>query len=647
MNDTINEQELIEAIKNDKDMIEYFSISEMYEDMKEYYWTNGILDSEEIDKSKIPFYFYYEDFDDMRNTIKVKSRFKNIKELKQQAKENLTPEKIKKVIMQYGEMYSHTINNFITNIVGLFYDISSKDDLQKLNILKDKLFNDKNYSKEYIVSAFRHRKLNGKLDYSKIDETLKKPKKNTLKRLKENIEKKIYYSTIFHEYMSLFDYFMYSTFWHEEIELTPEQIEFEAQISESIENNEIDDDYYEHEEDFNPTPEQLSLFDDSDFTDYEKKKDEYIKEKIKEIDDKLYKTETKYITYNFILELLTHDDKDLFELLRDKTEEERIKEIQESEKSLKKLEENLDTFIVAQTDKQIFFNDKVSNQLQNLENDKEYNVENFGGTTKKLKEKETLVLIKNSDSSISKPLNAFDKLVLEKIFLITRDEGKRYFDIQEIKKQMQQDDRNQRNILDEMIEESVEKMRFTEFSLTIAREIAETFKIQITDDDLDEMKKGTYLLALETNDMKKGGIKKRVYSFIKYPLFFIYEQARNQFITTDNQMLRLPLSNTPENVILKNNLAKRVQNIINNKYEPDNNLSKISYDTLLIDETEILKDYDTTSEKYKDKKKDLRKKIEKILKEWKKQNLFKDFEEYKMNGKIEGIQIIINKGKKH
>lgn len=298
----------------------------------------------------------------------------------------------------------------------------------------------------------------------------------------------------------------------------------------------------------------------------------------------------------------------------------------------------IETFKIGKYDKQIFFNDNVASQLNKIKNDKEETI--YALTTTKGKKEYIKALLKNAKAETDQVLNSMDLLILEKIYTITKN--KKYFDIQEIKKTLIQGETKNHTKIDDIIYESIEKMRFTAFTLKISEKINQTFKKQLSDTILNQLELGSYLLPVNTYKMNKNGNVVEVYILMEEPLFFTYEVARNQLITIDSSKLKIEsLSNTEDNVLLKNYTLKRIQNIINNKYDSKSNLSKITYDSLFIQDTELLKDINPSSEKYKYKKRDLRDKLKIILDDCKKNKYIKDYKEYQNNGKIIGIQIII------
>jgi hypothetical protein len=304
----------------------------------------------------------------------------------------------------------------------------------------------------------------------------------------------------------------------------------------------------------------------------------------------------------------------------------------------------LETYKPSNAIEQIFFNDKIGNLLHKFTNNVLSIINGTGGSKKGLNNQEIKVMIKNADTTISNPLNNFDRVVLQAIFSITKE--KNYFDIQEIKKQLTDEERKRESELDEEIKNSVEKMRITTFSLDIARALNKSYPKQLKDEELESLKEGDYILPIRPTTMKKGGVEVEVYRFIAYPLFFAYEEARGQLIRVDNTMLKIPISNTPDNVMLKNLLAKKVQHIINiNKKllesKSGQNLNKINYKTFLIEETNLMTEEEYSDRRFKNKAYMMREKMKTCLNEYKELKKIKDFKEYPKESQIkEGIEII-------
>lgn len=319
--------------------------------------------------------------------------------------------------------------------------------------------------------------------------------------------------------------------------------------------------------------------------------------------------------------------------------EEQMKQIQ-----MNSISSDNKNFKIIKYDNQLYMNDKVTNNLTTFINGELFPI-NPKFKQKEVNEKTVEVLIKNIEEKTSQVITSFDSIVLNKIYTITQE--KKYFDINEIKKQMTQEETKngmKKGKLDDEIKASIEKLSVTKFSLKIAKEINQHFKFKLDDEILEEIGRESYLLPVEKEFYKKGGQMIECYSLIQKPLYFSYATATGQIMTIESSFLRIPeLSNTKDTITLKETLAKRIQNIIYNKFDEDKELSKVNYKTLFVKETELLKNIDPKSETYKNKYKRLRKNTQIILNNYKQSKKIKDFKEYKLNGKIEGIQIFIHK----
>ena len=312
--------------------------------------------------------------------------------------------------------------------------------------------------------------------------------------------------------------------------------------------------------------------------------------------------------------------------------------------SIKNKSQKEKTFKIQKYDKQLYMNDKISNSFSKFKNG-ELMIVDPKFKQKKLNELTVEAFFKNVEQKTSQIITPFDYIVLNKIYTITQE--KNYFDINEIKKQMTQEETKngmKKGKLDDEIKASIEKLSITKFSLKIAKEINQHFKFKLDEEILEEIGKETYLLPIEKEFYKKGGQMIECYVLITKPLYFQYATATGQIMSIESSFLQIPeLSNTAEIVILKETLAKRIQNIIYNKFEEDKELSKINYKTLFIEQTEILKNIDPKSETFKSKYKRYREYTQIILNNYKQSKKIKDFKEYKSGGKTEGIQVIIFK----
>ena len=103
LRDPLTEEELIEAIKKNKEIIKFLMIIQMFID-----------DFGEDD------FIVYEDYKQIESTIEAKGRTKQIKDLKQRVIDNLSKEYLKKLLAYYVKMLDTETKSLINEIIRGF-----------------------------------------------------------------------------------------------------------------------------------------------------------------------------------------------------------------------------------------------------------------------------------------------------------------------------------------------------------------------------------------------------------------------------------------------------------------------------------------------------------------------------------------------
>ena len=142
--------------------------------------------------------------------------------------------------------------------------------------------------------------------------------------------------------------------------------------------------------------------------------------------------------------------------------------------------------------------------------------------------------------------------------------------------------------IDKEILKSINKMTITRISLDIAEELNKMYKFPLTEERIKEMGIESYLLPLEKLYKKVGGVKQEMYKFIKRPIYFSYIDARNQILTLPIKNMQIKeISDTKENIMLKNYLLYRIKNMkyqkTNSKIGKYEHYNIILYDTIFKD----------------------------------------------------------------
>ncbi len=251
------------------------------------------------------------------------------------------------------------------------------------------------------------------------------------------------------------------------------------------------------------------------------------------------------------------------------------------------------------------FNDKLSNEISNIENNTPTLIVKTTG--KELpQDKELKVLISNAEITYKKPINDFDMAILETLQAIFID-GNFTFDILMVKEKVAHINTKyaqaRGDTLENDIKESIEKMRNTDMTLDISQEINKTFKIKLADEKIKEFSETGKILPLNIIKVNKGGTIKEAYRFTSKPMYFTYAEARGQILTYSTNILALPknVAKSKENIILARAILKRVLDLKsvptkNNKdkkrkYDLYPNLSIIVIDNLLEETSVLPKEY--------------------------------------------------------
>lgn len=145
----------------------------------------------------------------------------------------------------------------------------------------------------------------------------------------------------------------------------------------------------------------------------------------------------------------------------------------EQDEGGKSEEEKIKTFNPKPVEKAISFNDKISNNFSSLINNE---ITEFIGTgsrtNNRLKNEMVKVFIKNETIKTSRPLEEFDRQILECVYSITKKN--KCFDIQMIKDFWGEN--RHRTKFDEDIEKSLTKLRTTLISFDIPQAILQTYE---------------------------------------------------------------------------------------------------------------------------------------------------------------------------
>lgn len=381
LRDPLTEEELIEAIKKNKEIIKFLMIIQMFID-----------DFGEDD------FIVYEDYKQIESTIEAKGRTKQIKDLKQRVIDNLSKEYLKKLLAYYVKMLDTETKSLINEIIRGF-SLLDTNDIQEENLqeLKKQLNEDKEYSKKYILLAFKLRRMTlDSINEERLQHTIDtiSSEDEIEKQLVKPLKMKNFYSNIFSNYHTIISYKLFEmtdTTTPEEWEAIQKQLEeqWEALEEEQKERENLSKLATEYQEERQKLiskeqdqqiEEQIQLFETEDFEedipfvidedtkeaqlkrqrlfykamkkDFEENHDFYPEEQ-QQFEDKLKKKFEKIeafilsyediskLRYNDILKLLFKENSRAYEILKDKEIEESYQEIVESEKGLKELEEDI------------------------------------------------------------------------------------------------------------------------------------------------------------------------------------------------------------------------------------------------------------------------------------------------------------------
>lgn len=376
LRDPLTEEELIEAIKKNKEIIKFLMIIQMFID-----------DFGEDD------FIVYEDYKQIESTIEAKGRTKLIKNLKQRVIDNLSREYLKKLLSYYVKMLDTETKSLINEIIRGFSLLDTNDiHEENLQELKKQLNEDKEYSKKYILLAFKLRRMTlDSINEERLQHTIDtiSSEDEIEKQLVKPLKMKNFYSNIFSNYHTIISYKLFEmtdTTTPEEWEAISQQLEeqweeqskaLEEEQKERENLSKLATEYQEEQ-----IEEQIQLFETEDFEkdipfvidedtkeaqlkrqrlfykamekDFEEKHDFYPEEQ-QQFEDKLKKKFEKIeafilsyediskLRYNDILKLLFKENSRAYEILKDKEIEESYQEIVESEKGLKELEEDIFT----------------------------------------------------------------------------------------------------------------------------------------------------------------------------------------------------------------------------------------------------------------------------------------------------------------
>lgn len=319
-----------------------------------------------------------------------------------------------------------------------------------------------------------------------------------------------------------------------------------------------------------------------------------------------------------------------------KKENEKLKQENQElkEEQIEETIEQLEDFKPNPIDKAIAFNDKLSNNFQNLENNQSVEIVNTGGTKKKsLQNKAIKVLVENGNIKTTKVLEDFDKVILQSIYSVTQKN--QFFDVQMLKEQMSGNKHRHKTTLDDDIQKAIDKLRTTLIQIEIPEELLETMKGKTNFDKLG-MKEN--ILQLKEFYVVKGGHKKSVYQFTSKSIYFDYAEAKGQLISKDVKLLQGGIGkSSKESVVMIDYLTTRIEDMKHQKQNNKSNsyIEEIKFNTIW---EKILTDKDLklTEKSLANKKSRYKNQIRTILTTYKKDKYIKDFEEYS-----EGIKVKI------
>ena len=218
--------------------------------------------------------------------------------------------------------------------------------------------------------------------------------------------------------------------------------------------------------------------------------------------------------------------------------------------------EKLEDFKPIPIDKAIAFNDKLSNNLHNLENNTEVEIVKTGGKKKKkLQQSMMKVLVKNGEMKTSKILEPFDKVVLQSIYsLIQKNQ---FFDVQMLKEEMTGNKNRHRGNIDTEIENSLNKLRTTLIKIEIPEELQETMETRFERVGIEDT-----ILPIRRLYVVKGGHEKSVFGFTSNSIYFDYAKAKGQLISKDTKLLQGGIGNaTKETIILTDYITTRIEDM--------------------------------------------------------------------------------------
>lgn len=280
-------------------------------------------------------------------------------------------------------------------------------------------------------------------------------------------------------------------------------------------------------------------------------------------------------------------------------------------------------------EKHISFNDKLSNNLSNLENNNFVEIGKTGGKEKKVKDSVMKVLVENGEMTTSKILEPFDKVVLQKIYSLIKKN--QYFDIQMLKEEMSGNKNRHKGELDEDIEKSINKLRTTLIQIEIPEEIQGQMKTPFEKIGIKDT-----ILPIREIYVIKGGHKKSVFGFNTKSIYYEYEEARGQLISKNSKLLQGGIGNaTKQSIVLTDYLSDRIEDM---KHQKENKFKKgyieeIKLETiwkLIITENDLK----ISDKALANKKTRYKNQIKTILSTYKRDSYIKDFEEYSEGFKI-------------
>lgn len=324
--------------------------------------------------------------------------------------------------------------------------------------------------------------------------------------------------------------------------------------------------------------------------------------------------------------------------------------------------------------KQKILVDKASRTLTKFENGKTHSISKILGKDKS-SEKYDILMKLESHNNDKTPILPFDELILETLFSLK--EEREYIDIQTIKDSYSKTTNRHVVGIDKEIIDSIEKLRKIDLTITIpitARNVFVDNDGKFLETDLDQEINNRLLPIERRRFTKRGnsGSKKNseeneeninednpieegilCYKFTEeQPLYLKYINSLMQFQTTEAELLKLgKIQLTPETMLLKRELARRINNIkhYNNKNNSKNNykktkgISKIlfhkssnSSDDGLLDIVGVIEENFDTKAKYTKEKHKIKEKIEKILDDYIDNKIIKGFSILK-----DGIEIKI------